>query len=61
MLKNYFVSYIFNKDNKTIFGNGTILYTKIKSMDGVKKIEDSLARHNKIDKDSLNILWWQKL
>lgn len=61
MLRNYFVSYIYNKDNKTILGSSTILYTKIKSMDDVKKIEDSLAQHNKIDKDSLNILWWQKL
>lgn len=61
MLKNYFVSYIYNKDNKTILSSSTILYTKIKSMDDVKKIEDSLAKHNKIDKDSLNILWWQKL
>lgn len=61
MLKNYFVSYIYNKDNKIIFGSSTILYTKIKSMDDVKKIEDSLAQHNKTDKDSLNILWWQKL
>lgn len=61
MLKNYFVSYIYNKDNKTIFGSSIILYTKIKSMDDVKKIEDSLARHKEIDKNSLNILWWQKL
>lgn len=61
MLKNYFVSYIYNKDNKTILGSSTILYTKIKSMDDVKKIGDSLAQHNKIDKNSLNIIWWQKL
>lgn len=44
MLKNYFVSYIYNKDNKTTLSSSTILYTKIKSMDDVKKIEDSLAR-----------------
>lgn len=61
MLKNYFVSYIYNRDNKTILSSSTILYIKIKSMDDVKKIEDSLAQHNKIDKNSLNIIWWQKL
>lgn len=61
MSRNYYVSYICNIDGKTIIGSNTILYSKIKSMDDVKKIENSLTKHNKMDKDSLNVLWWQKL